>query len=159
MKRQGETRMLLFIMTGMAFLFVAVVVPLSGISLFLVAQVVAIVLGGITIVSLFKRYRGLDLFSAASIFFLYILMVSLFSPGVVNALAAYLTRSGGYRGASRQGARSCLVHYRSASRSGFGRPEVHLRRCPLPSSLDVSHSTPCSSGCSCCCDLAIFDHA
>ena len=84
MKRQGETRMLLFVMTGMAFLFVAAVVPLSGISLFLVAQVIAIVLGGITIVSLFKRYRGLDLFSAASIFFLYILMVSLFSPGVVQ---------------------------------------------------------------------------
>jgi hypothetical protein len=95
MKRQGDTRMLLFVMTGMAFLFVAAVVPLSGISLFLVAQVIAIVLGGITVVSLFKRYRGLDLFSAASIYFLYILMVSLFSPGVVNALASYLTRSGG----------------------------------------------------------------
>ena len=92
MKRQGDTRMLLFVMTGMAFLFVAAVVPLSGISLFLVAQVFAIVLGGVTIVSLFKRYRGLDLLSAASIFFLYILMVSLFSPGVVNALAAYLTK-------------------------------------------------------------------
>jgi hypothetical protein len=95
MKRQGETRMLLFVMTGMAFLFVAAVVPLSGFSLFLAAQIIAIVLGGITLVSLFRRYRGLDLFSAASIFFLYIVMVTLFSPGVVNALAAYLTRSGG----------------------------------------------------------------
>jgi hypothetical protein len=95
MKRQGETRMLLFIMTGMAFLFfVAAIVPLSGNSLFLVAQGVAIVLGGITMVSLFKRYSGLDLVSATSIFFLYILMVSLFSPGLVNALANYLTRSG-----------------------------------------------------------------
>jgi hypothetical protein len=92
MKRQGETRMLLFVMTGMAFLFVAAVVPLSGISIFLAAQIIAIVLGGITVVSLFGRYRGLDLFSAASIYFLYILMVSLFSPGLVNALAAYLTR-------------------------------------------------------------------
>ena len=92
MKRQGETRMLLFIMTGMAFLFVAAIVPLSGFSLFLAAQITAIVLGGITLVSLFRRYRGLDLFSAASIFFLYILMVTLFSPGVVGALAAYLTK-------------------------------------------------------------------
>jgi hypothetical protein len=92
MKRQGETRMLLFVMTGMAFLFVAAVVPLSGVSIFLAAQVVAIVLGGITVVSLFKRHRGLDLFSAVFIFFLYILMVSLFSPRVVNTLAAYLTR-------------------------------------------------------------------
>ena len=92
MKRQGETRMLLFVMTGMAFLFVAVAVPLSGVSIFLAAQVIAMALGGITVVSLFRRYRGLDLFSAASIFFLYILMVSLFSPVLVNALAAYLTR-------------------------------------------------------------------
>ncbi len=69
--------------------------PLSGLSLFLAAQVIAIVLGGITVVSLFRRYSGLDLFSATSIFFLYILMVSLFSPGLVDALAAYLTRSGG----------------------------------------------------------------
>jgi hypothetical protein len=92
MKRQGETRMLLFVMTGMGFLFVAAVVPLSGFSLFLAAQVIAIVLGGITVVSLFKRYRGLDLLSAASIYLLYILMVALFSPGVVNALAAYLTK-------------------------------------------------------------------
>jgi hypothetical protein len=92
MKRQGETRMLRFVMTGMAFLFVAAVVPLSGFSLFLVAQIIAIVLGGITLVSLFRRFRGLDLFSAASIFFLYILMVALFSPGVVNALAKYLTK-------------------------------------------------------------------
>ena len=92
MKRQGETRMLLFVMTGMAFLFVAAVVPLSGFSIFLAAQVIAIVLGGVTVVSIFKRYSGLDLFSAASIYFLYILMVSLFSPGVVNALAAYLTK-------------------------------------------------------------------
>jgi hypothetical protein len=92
MKRQGETRMLLFVMTGMGFLFVAAVVPLSGVSLFLAAQVIAIVLGGITLVSLFRRYRGLDLFSAATIFFLYIVMVALFSPGVVNALAAYLTK-------------------------------------------------------------------
>jgi len=92
MKRQGETRMLLFVMTGMAFLFVAAIVPLSGFSIFLAAQVIAIVLGGITVVSLFKRYRGLDLFSAASIFFLYILMITLFSSGVVNTLAAYLTK-------------------------------------------------------------------
>jgi len=92
MKRQGETRMLLFVMTGMAFLFVAAAVPLSGVSIFLAAQVIAMALGGITVVSLFRRYRGLDLFSAASIFFLYILMVSLFSPVLVNALAAYLTR-------------------------------------------------------------------
>jgi hypothetical protein len=92
MKRQGETRMLLFVMTGMAFLFVAAVVPLSGFSSFLAAQAIAIVLGGITVISLFRRYRGLDLVSAASIFFLYILMVTLFSPGVVNALAAYLTK-------------------------------------------------------------------
>jgi len=84
--------MLLFVMTGMAFLFVAAVVPLSGFSIFLAAQVIAIVLGGITVVSLFKRYRGLDLFSAASIFFLYILMITLFSSGVVNTLAAYLTK-------------------------------------------------------------------
>jgi NhaP-type Na+/H+ or K+/H+ antiporter len=42
MKRQGETRMLLFVMTGMAFLFVAAVVPLSGFSIFLAAQVIAI---------------------------------------------------------------------------------------------------------------------
>jgi hypothetical protein len=95
MKRQGETRMLQFVMTGMAFLFVVAVAPLSGFSLFLAAQVVALVLGGITLVSLFKRYRGLDLFSAVSIFLLYILMITLFSPGVVNALANYLTRSGG----------------------------------------------------------------
>jgi hypothetical protein len=66
--------------------------PLSGFSIFLAAQVIAIILGGITVVSLFKRYNGLDLFSAASIYFLYILMVSLFSPGLVNALAAYLTK-------------------------------------------------------------------
>ena len=92
MKRQGETRMLLFVMTGMAFLFVAAAVPLSGVSIFLAAQVIAMALGGITVVSLFRRYRGLDLFTAASIFFLYILMVSLFSPVLVNALAAYLTR-------------------------------------------------------------------
>jgi len=84
--------MLLFVMTGMAFLFVAAAVPLSGVSIFLAAQVIAMALGGITVVSLFRRYRGLDLFSAASIFFLYILMVSLFSPVLVNALAAYLTR-------------------------------------------------------------------
>ncbi len=44
-----------------------------------------------TLVSLFGRYRGLDLFSAVSIFLLYILMIALFSPGVVNALARYLT--------------------------------------------------------------------
>jgi hypothetical protein len=94
MKRQGETRMLRFVMTGMAFLFVAAVVPLSGFSLFLAAQIIAIFLGGITLVSLFRRYRELDLFSASSIFFLYILMVALFSPGVVEALANYLTRSG-----------------------------------------------------------------
>jgi len=92
MKRQGETRMLLFVMTGMGFLFVAAVVPLSGVSLFLAAQVIAIVLGGITVVSLFRRYRGLDLFSAATIFFLYVVIVALFSPGVVNALAAHLTK-------------------------------------------------------------------
>jgi hypothetical protein len=92
MKRQAETRMLLFVMTGMVIFFVAAVVPLSGFGLFLVAQITAIVLGGITLVSLFRRYRGLDLFSAASIFFLYILMVALFSPGVVNALASYLTK-------------------------------------------------------------------
>ena len=92
MKRQGETRTLLIVMAVMALLFVAVVVILSGFSLFLTAQIVAVVLGGVTLVSLFRRYRGLDLVSAASIFFLYILMVTLFSPGVVNALAAYLTK-------------------------------------------------------------------
>ena len=92
MKRQGETRTLLIVMAVMALLFVAVVVILSGFSLFLTAQIVAVVLGGVTLVSLFRRYRGLDLFSAASIFFLYILMVTLFSPGVVNALANYLTK-------------------------------------------------------------------
>ncbi|HTZ40823.1 MAG TPA: hypothetical protein VMB77_11715 [Syntrophales bacterium] len=92
MKRQGETRTLLFVMALMALLFVAAVVIFSGFSLFLTAQIVAVVLGGVTLVSLFRRYRGLDLFSAASIFFLYILMVTLFSPGVVNALAAYLTK-------------------------------------------------------------------
>jgi hypothetical protein len=95
MKRHGETRMLLFAMTGMACLFVVAIIPLSGFSLFLAAQIIAIVLGGITLISLFRRYRGLDLFSAACIFFLYILMVTLFSPAVVNALANYLTRSGG----------------------------------------------------------------
>lgn len=92
MKRQGETRMLLFVMTGMVFLFVAAVLPLSGFSLFLAFQVVAIVLGGITLISLFKRYRGLDLVSAGSIFLLYILMVALFSPRLVEALADYLTK-------------------------------------------------------------------
>jgi len=92
MKRQGETRTLLFVMALMALLFVAAVVIFSGFSLFLTAQIVAVVLGGVTLVSLFRRYRGLDLFSAASIFFLYILMVTLFSPGVVNALANYLTK-------------------------------------------------------------------
>jgi hypothetical protein len=91
-KRQDETRKLFFIMAGMTVLFVAVVLSLSGINLFLVFQILAIVLGGITLVSLFGRYRGLDIFSAASIFFLYILMVALFSPGVVNALATYLTK-------------------------------------------------------------------
>ena len=59
MKRQGETRMLLFIMTGMAFLFVAAVVPLSGFSIFLAAQVIAIVLGGITVVSVTLNYLSL----------------------------------------------------------------------------------------------------
>ena len=84
--------MLLFLMTGLAFLFAAAVVPLSGISLFLAAQVAGLFLGGVTLVSLFNRYRGLDLFSAASIYFLYILMIALFSPGVVNGLARYLTK-------------------------------------------------------------------
>ena len=79
-------------MAGMTILFVVVVPCLSGIGLFLAAQIVAITLGGITLVSLFRRYRGLDILSAASIFFLYILMVALFSPGVVNALASYLIR-------------------------------------------------------------------
>ena len=92
MKRQHETRMLLFLMTGLAFLFAAAVVPLSGISMFLAAQAAGLILGGVTLVSLFNRYRGLDLFSAASIYFLYILMIALFSPGVVNALARYLTK-------------------------------------------------------------------
>ncbi len=92
MKRQHETRMLLFLMTGMAFLFLAAVVPLSGVSMFLAAQVAGLILGGFTLVSLFNRYRGLDLFSAASIYFLYILMITLFSPGVVNTLARYLTK-------------------------------------------------------------------
>ena len=84
--------MLLFLMTGMAFLFVAAVLPLSGVGLFLAAQIAGLILGGVTLVSLFNRYSGLDLFSTASIYFLYILMIALFSPGVVNALARYLTR-------------------------------------------------------------------
>ncbi len=79
-------------MAGMTVLFVAAVLGLAGISLFLMIQIVAIVLGGITLVSLFGRYRGLDILSAASIFFLYIAMVALFSPGVVNALARYLIK-------------------------------------------------------------------
>ncbi|HET6488202.1 MAG TPA: hypothetical protein VFG28_00460 [Syntrophales bacterium] len=91
-KRQDETKKLLFVMAGMTVLFVAAVPYFSGISLFLAVQVVAIILGGITLVSLFWRYSGLDIFSAASIFFLYILMVALFSPGVVDALASYLIR-------------------------------------------------------------------
>jgi hypothetical protein len=92
MKRQGETKKLLFVMAGMTVLFVVAVPCLSGISLFLAVQITAIILGGITLVSLFWRYSGLDIFSAASIFFLYILMVALFSPGVVQALANYLTK-------------------------------------------------------------------
>ena len=92
MKRQNDTRMLLFLMTGTAFLFLAAAVPLSGVGFFLLAQATALVLGGLTLVSLFRRYRGLDLFSAASIYVLYILMVALFSPGVVNTLARYLTK-------------------------------------------------------------------
>ena len=92
MKRQNDTRMLLFLMTGSAFLFLAAAVPLSGAGLFLAAQAAALALGGVTLVSLFKRYRGLDLFSAALIYLLYVLMIALFSPGLVNALAAYLTR-------------------------------------------------------------------
>lgn len=92
MKRQHETRMLLFLMTGTGFLFLAAAVPLSGLSLFLLAQAVGLVLGGGTLISLFRRYHGLDLFSAASIYVLYVLMVALFSPGVVNGLARYLTR-------------------------------------------------------------------
>jgi hypothetical protein len=91
-KRQDETRKLLFIMAGMTVFFVAVVPCLSGSGLFLAVQFVAILLGGITLVSLFRRYRGLDILSAASIFFLYSLMVALFSPGVVDALANYLTK-------------------------------------------------------------------
>ena len=92
MKRQHDTRMLLFLMTGAAFLFFAAAVPLSGFGFFLLAQAAAMVLGGITLVSLFRRYHGLDLFSAASIYVLYVLMIALFSPGVVNALARYLTK-------------------------------------------------------------------
>ena len=92
MKRRDETRKLQFVLSGMAILFIAAVVPLSGFSIFLAAQVIATGLGGITLVSLFRRYRGLDLLSAAFIFFFYILMIALFSPGVVNALAAYLTQ-------------------------------------------------------------------
>jgi len=92
MKRQHDTRMLLFLMTGTAFLFFAAAVPLSGFGFFLLAQAAALVLGGITLVSLFRRYYGLDLFSAVSIYVLYVLMIALFSPGVVNALAAYLTK-------------------------------------------------------------------
>ncbi len=92
MKRQHETRMLLFLMTGTAILFFAAAVPLSGFGFFLLAQAAGLVLGGITLVSLFRRYRGLDLFSAASIYVLYVLMIALFSPGVVNALARYLTK-------------------------------------------------------------------
>lgn len=84
--------MLLFLMTGTAFLFLAAAVPLSGFGLFLLAQAAGIVLGGVTLVSLFRRYRGLDLFSAASIYVLYVLMIALFSPGVVNTLARYLTK-------------------------------------------------------------------
>lgn len=92
MKRQHETRMLLFLMTGTAFLFLAAAVPLSGIGFFLLAQAVGLGLGGLTLVSLFRRYHGLDLFSAASIYVLYVLMIALFSPGVVNTLARYLTK-------------------------------------------------------------------
>jgi ABC-type polysaccharide/polyol phosphate export permease len=92
MKRQDDTRKLLVIMAVMACLFVAAAVSLSGLGLFLVAQVVAIGLGGFTLVSLFRRYRGLDVISGACMFLLYILMVALFSPGVVQALADYLIR-------------------------------------------------------------------
>jgi hypothetical protein len=91
-KRQGETKKLLCVMAGMTVLFVVAVPCLSGINLFLAVQIIAIILGGITLVSLFWRYSGLDIFTAASIFFLYILMVALFSPGVVQALANYLTK-------------------------------------------------------------------
>ena len=92
MKRQHDTRMLLFCMTGSAFLFIAAAMSLSGVDLFLAAQAAALILGGVTLVSLFKRYHGLDLFSAALIYLLYVLMIALFSPRLVNALAAYLTR-------------------------------------------------------------------
>lgn len=92
MKRQNDTRMLLFLMTGTAFLFLAAAVPLSGVGFFLLAQAAALCLGGATLVSLFKRYHGLDLYSAASIYVLYVLMIALFSPGVVNGLAAYLIK-------------------------------------------------------------------
>jgi len=92
MKRQNDTRMLLFLMTGTAFLFFAAAGSLSGVGFFLLAQAAALLLGGATLVSLFKRYHGLDLYSAASIYVLYVLMIALFSPGVVNALARYLTR-------------------------------------------------------------------
>jgi len=79
-------------MTGSAFLFIAAAMSLSGVDLFLAAQAAALILGGVTLVSLFKRYHGLDLFSAALIYLLYVLMIALFSPRLVNALAAYLTR-------------------------------------------------------------------
>ena len=73
MKRQHETRMLLFLMTGTAFLFFAAAVPLSGFGFFLLAQAAGLVLGGITLVSLFRRYRGLRNCSrAASIYVLYV---------------------------------------------------------------------------------------
>ncbi|HNQ01162.1 MAG: hypothetical protein KBH73_10220 [Syntrophobacterales bacterium] len=92
MKRKDDTRMLRFLVTGAAFLFIAAAVPLSGAGLFLAAQAAALALGGGILVSLYKRYRGLDLFSAALIYLLYVLMIALFSPGLVNVLAAYLTR-------------------------------------------------------------------
>ncbi|NPV05424.1 MAG: hypothetical protein HPY67_11915 [Syntrophaceae bacterium] len=92
MKRQHDTRMLRFFMTGTALLFIAASLSLSGIDLFLAVQGAALVLGGLTLVSLFRRYRGLDLFSAASIYVLYILMIALFSPGFVKTLAAYLAK-------------------------------------------------------------------
>ncbi len=46
MKRKDDTRMLRFLVTGAAFLFIAAAVPLSGAGLFLAAQAAALALGG-----------------------------------------------------------------------------------------------------------------
>ncbi len=79
-------------MAGMTVLFVVAVPCLSGISLFLAAQIIAIVLGGITLVSLFWRYRWIGhLLGRLHLFSVYPDGRAVF-PGVVQALANYLTK-------------------------------------------------------------------